>query len=63
MKEFDCVEMKHKIQQRIMEKTKGMSAVEMRQKALDSILSDPILGPLWRSARRTREQKPATASS
>lgn len=60
MKEFDCVEMKHKIQQKIMEETKGLSAEERRQRTTDNILSDPILGPFWRNARRIRSQKSAT---
>lgn len=63
MKEFDCVEMKHKIQQKIMDETKDLSAEERRRRTTDSILSDPILGPFWRNARRIRSQKPATTSS
>ncbi len=61
MKDFDCVEMKHKIQEKIMKETKDLSAEERRQRATDSILSDPVLGPFWRNARRVRGQEPATA--
>jgi hypothetical protein len=63
MKKFDCVEMKHKIQQKILEETEGLSDEERRRRTTDSILSDPVLGPFWRNARRMRSEDPATTAS
>lgn len=47
-KKFDCVEMKRKIQKQILNETKGLSQIEKRRKLDKKILSDPILGPIWK---------------
>jgi hypothetical protein len=52
-KKFDCVQMKHEIQQHIMKELKGLSPEEQRRWTEEHISKDPILGPFWRRARRT----------
>ena len=52
MKEFDCVRMKHEIQQEILREMRGLSPEEQRRRTEELILADPILGRLWRKARR-----------
>ena len=49
---FDCVRMKEEIQRRIIEEVAILSPQERREKMAKSILSDPVLGPLWREAPR-----------
>jgi hypothetical protein len=51
-KEFDCVEMKWQIQQRIAEETRGMSEEDRRRYDEASIVANPVLARLWRDARR-----------
>ena len=55
---FDCVKMKQEIQQRIIEEVADLSPQEQREKMVRDILSDPVLGPLWRQARRVGRQAP-----
>ena len=62
-KRFDCVKMKHEIQQRILDEVAGLSPQEQRQKLEKDILSDPVLGPLWRRARRVSTSGPSTGQS
>lgn len=47
-KSFDCVEMKQKIQARILDEFAGLSPQQQRERSQEMILNDPILGPLWR---------------
>jgi len=54
MKEFDCVRMKHEIQQRILQEMRGLSPEERRQKMEEDIQADPVIGPIWRGARRSQ---------
>ena len=57
-KKFDCVKMKHDIQRQLLEEMAGLSLEEQRRRTEGQILSDPILGPLWRRLRqRTPEKK------
>ena len=53
-KTFDCVQMKHEIQQRILRETQGLSTQQKRRRTEQAIAADPILGPIWRNVRRVR---------
>jgi hypothetical protein len=48
VKKFDCVKMKHEIQQKILKEMEELSPEEFREKSRQRILADPILGPIWR---------------
>ncbi|MBI5763710.1 MAG: hypothetical protein HZA51_09335 [Planctomycetes bacterium] len=50
-KPFDCVEMKRQIQERLLKEDAALSASQRRARADERIEADPILGPVWRSAR------------
>ena len=61
VKKFDCVKMKHEIQQQLLKEMESMSPEEFRRMTRERILADPILGPIWRRAkpvpsRRRRRQ-------
>jgi len=56
-KSFDCVRMKHEIQERILKEMAGLSSAQRRQRTEERILMDPILGPLWR-----RKQAPSVTA-
>jgi hypothetical protein len=49
-KNFDCVQMKHDIQQRLMDELKGLSYEEQWAITEKRILANPILGPFWKNA-------------
>ncbi|MCG3130542.1 MAG: hypothetical protein FLDDKLPJ_01307 [Phycisphaerae bacterium] len=49
-KGFDCVRMKHEIQEGIAEEFKGLSVEERRLKTEAMICADPVLESLWRQA-------------
>ena len=51
-KPFDCVEMKRQIQERLLKEDAALSASQRRARARERIEADPILGPVWRRARR-----------
>jgi hypothetical protein len=51
-KEFDCVEMKHQIQQELLKEMDGLSCEERRQKTERAIQSDSVLCRVWQRARR-----------
>ncbi len=51
-KKFDCVQMKHEIQRQILAGMAGLSPEEQRRRTEQEILSDPILGRLWRESHR-----------
>jgi hypothetical protein len=57
IKDFDCVEMKNQIQQRIIKEMEGLSLEERRAKRLAAIMADPILARVWKNAQRA--SKPA----
>jgi len=48
-KSFDCVQMKHEIQQRIREEMEGLSREEQRRRTEEAILADPVLAQIWRN--------------
>ena len=48
-KSFDCVCMKHDIQQRIREEMAGLSREEQRRLTEEAILADPVLGRIWQN--------------
>ena len=49
-KRFDCVKMKHEIQQQILREWSGLSPDERRQKTREMIESDAVLARFWRRA-------------
>ena len=51
-KKFDCVDMKHEIQQQLLNEMKGLKPKEQRRIAEERILADPILGPFFQRVRR-----------
>ena len=57
-KDFDCVEMKNQIQQRIVKEMEGLTLEERRAKRHAAIMADPILARVWKNARRV--STPAT---
>ena len=56
-KTFDCVEMKHRIQDSILKELADLSPAERRRKTQELIESDPILARVWRNAPRVPEQR------
>ena len=50
-KKFDCVQMKHDIQQKLLKEFEGLSYEEQWAITEKRILADPILGPFWKNAR------------
>lgn len=50
-KSFDCVEMKRRIQERLIEEMSGLTPEQQQQKTEQDIANDPVLGPLWRNKR------------
>lgn len=61
-KKFDCVRMKHEIQQAILEEMDGLAPEERHRKTGERILADPILGPVWSRSRRDK-QSPTVSDS
>ena len=57
-KTFDCVRMKHDIQQQILREFAGLTPEEQRRKTREMIESDPVLARLW---RRAEVHRPAGA--
>ena len=53
-KGFDCVQMKHEIQQRLLKETEGLSLEERHRRFEERIAANPILGRLWREAHEIR---------
>ncbi len=58
-KSFDCVQMKHEIQQRILKEFAGLTPEQQRQKTQDIIQSDPALARFWKSAAGSAPSEPA----
>ncbi len=52
-KEFDCVRMKHDIQQKILKETEGMTQDKVNAYTMKKIESNPILSEVWRRVHRT----------
>ena len=52
-KAFDCVAMKHEIQERQRKILKGLSPAEESRLVQAEILKDVALARLWKAARRT----------
>ena len=59
--DFDCVEMKQKIQRRIIDETQGLSWDEYCRKTEALILANPILGPILERAREKHTAAPGMA--
>lgn len=62
-KKFDCVRMKHKIQEEILEEVRGLSREEQRRWTEEQIMSDPLLGSLRKKIQRVYPQGAARVSS
>ena len=60
-KKFDCVKMKHDIQQQLMKEFEGLSPEEQWRLTEERILADPYLGPVWKRARKIHPDEPAPA--
>jgi len=59
---FDCVKMKHDIQQRIQREMGGLSTQEKRRRTEEAIVADPLLGRIWRDVRRVRTTNAAPST-
>ena len=53
-KEFDCVEMKRHIQEKVAKELEGLTPEEAQVRRKQLIESDPRLGPLVRRIRKVR---------
>ena len=53
-KDFDCVEMKGRIQAQLEERLRGLSIDERERRMEEMILSDPILATAWAASRPIR---------
>ena len=51
-KDFDCVRMKHEIQQEIRREMAGLTVDEQRRRTEEAIRADPVLARIWEQARR-----------
>ena len=54
-KTFDCVRMKHEIQQKLLEKMRDMTPEEQRQFTEDTILANPKLARFWKPPKPAME--------
>ena len=59
-KEFDCVEMKRRIQEQILNRYAGVEPAEARRRQEQEIAGDPILGAFLRKIREKNDD-PAKA--
>jgi len=50
-KTFDCVEMKRRIQEELQAEVATLGEQEARRRQWQSVLDDPLLGPLVRNKR------------
>ena len=55
-KEFDCVEMKWNIQQKLQQEYEKMDDVSAHKKQLTDVLQNPILGPFIKKIRSRENQ-------
>lgn len=55
-KVFDCVRMKHEIQQKLLEKMRDMTPEEQRRFTEDIILSNPKLARFWKPPKPVTER-------
>ncbi len=51
-KEFDCVDMKHQIQQRILEEFRALTPADQQRRTEEMIRADPLLARIWDETRR-----------
>jgi hypothetical protein len=54
-KEFDCVQMKWDIQQRLLSEYQGANLQKVRQAEREQIAADPILGPFLQKVVTSRD--------
>ena len=58
MEDFDCVEMKRKIQQDLLREEQELGREEARRRRKQRVRNDPILGPfLSKLAERSRKKR------
>jgi len=57
VKEFDCVEMKQQIQDKIEEEHQGMTEEEIREHEEKAIKESPILGPYYQEITRKEGER------
>ena len=50
-KNFDCVQMKNEIQQKLLKETSGLAAEERNQRLEKALAANPILGPFLQKIR------------
>jgi len=62
-KDFDCVEMKHAIQQRLLQEFRQLSPEEQRRRTEELIQRDPVLARVWQHAPRVGPRQPTTEPS
>ena len=63
VKDFDCVEMKNRIQAELLERYRGMTEEEIRADQDRRIQADPIIGPIYRRLTAKEETKGDTSES
>ncbi|MFC1582836.1 hypothetical protein ACFL4W_04790 [Planctomycetota bacterium] len=56
-KKFDCVRMKHEIQERIFRENAGLSEKEINRIQMDKIKKDPILGDIVNRIRQMAKRE------
>ena len=62
-KGFDCVEMKWKIQRKLMQEHEGMTLSQRQAEMERTILADPVLGPWFRQLKNRQAQPMMAAES
>lgn len=53
-KSFDCVEMKHKIQQKLLKKYANVSESEMLKSEREKVKKDPVLGAIYSNLQKRK---------
>jgi hypothetical protein len=54
-KNFDCVQMKHEIQKKLMKQTAGLTLEERNRRLEKSLASNPILGPFLKKVSAAKK--------
>jgi len=58
-KEFDCVEMKREVQEKVRQKYAGIPEAEAHRLQREAVLGDPVLGPFLSKLRSRRSPRRA----
>jgi hypothetical protein len=59
-KEIDCIEMKRRIQEQILQRYTGVEPAEARRRQEEEIAGDPILGAFLRKIQEKGDASPKT---